>query len=503
METATQYVTFVAGDETFAVEMAPVQEIIRVPDVVRVPLAPPSLNGLANLRGKVLPIVDLRHVCGFDRTTADDTARALVLDYGEPLGFVVDRVVSVIDVDPQQLEDVGTISSAVNAELLTGLIKRDGDQGMVMVLDFRKVIAREFAGLAAATRSLREDLHAGQRSDTAGEELTSDELQLVSFHVAGQEYAIAIDNVQEIVPVPESLVRVPHAASHVIGVMTLRERVLPLVSLRGMFGLPPQEHTERERVVVLTMHGTLVGVVTDSVSEVLRVQRAALEPMPRLLAQDGGVVDVTQLCRLDNGRRLVSVIDAQALFRHDRMQEALATMHHSPQQAHAETGNSARGDDEQFVVLRLGHDEFGVPIDCVQEIVRLPDELTRVPRAPDFVEGVINLRGTVLPVIDLRRRLGLPAIARTEGQRVMVFVVDDVRTGFIVDAVAEVLSIASRAITQAPRLSTEQGMLLSRMANLEQQHRIVQLISPEHLLAGMDRAALDEHLAGEPQELAA
>jgi purine-binding chemotaxis protein CheW len=144
------------------------------------------------------------------------------------------------------------------------------------------------------------------------------------------------------------------------------------------------------------------------------------------------------------------------------------------------------------VVLRLEGDEFGVPIACVQEIVRLPEELVRIPQAPGFVEGVINLRGAVLPVIDLRRRLGLPAVARSDSQRVMVFRLDGTCTGFIVDSVAEVLSIPHRAITKAPRLSSEQGTLLSQMANLEQQQRIVQLIAPEHLLARQDLDGLSE-----------
>jgi len=73
--------------------------------------------------------------------------------------------------------------------------------------------------------------------------------------------------------------------------------------------------------------------------------------------------------------------------------------------------------------------------------VRVPEELTHIPRAPAFVEGVINLRGAVLPVIDLRRRLGLATAERSDRQRVMVFLIEGMRTGFIVDSVAEVLKI--------------------------------------------------------------
>jgi purine-binding chemotaxis protein CheW len=88
----------------------------------------------------------------------------------------------------------------------------------------------------------------------------------------------------------------------------------------------------------------------------------------------------------------------------------------------------------------------------------------------------------VLPVIDLRRRLGLDAIARNDGQRIVVFLIRGVRTGFIVDAVAEVLKVPRHAIEPAPSLSAEQSTLLARMANLEKQKRMLQLIDPTHLL---------------------
>jgi purine-binding chemotaxis protein CheW len=147
-------------------------------------------------------------------------------------------------------------------------------------------------------------------------------------------------------------------------------------------------------------------------------------------------------------------------------------------------------DDEQVVIFRLDKEEFGAPIASVQEIVRIPDELIRVPKAPSFVEGVINLRGTVLPVIDLRLRLGLEQVERSDRQRIMVFLISDVRTGFIVDQVAEVLRIPKAAIEAAPQLSAEQGMLLSRMANLERQKRMVQLLDPPHLMEGNELVAL-------------
>ena len=486
-----QFVTFIAGDEVFAADMVPVKEIIRVPQVVRVPLAPAALEGLANLRGKVLPIISLRRLFGFPDLPHDDSTRALVVDVGQPLGFVVDRVSSVVGVDASHIEDVGSIKTTVNTEMLSSLIKDVGGHAMIMVLDFAKLIEKEFSHIASISKDTSV-AGAAQASVQSEEEGSSDELQLVSFDVDGQEYAIAIEDVQEIVQVPEAIIHVPRSESHVLGVMTLRSRLLPLVNLRSMFALTHRDLDEKSRIVVLTLGGASVGVVVDAVSEVLRVSKSGVDALPAMLAREGNLAEVTSICRLDNGKRLVSIVTARNLFGHSVIKEALSAVSETEQEIERESANldESLDDDEQVVIFRLDKEEFGAPIASVQEIVRVPEQLIRVPKAPSFVEGVINLRGTVLPVIDLRQRLGLQQVERTDRQRIMVFLISDVRTGFIVDQVAEVLRIPKAAIEPAPQLSAEQSQLLSRMANLEKQKRMVQLLDPPHLMGKKELKAL-------------
>jgi purine-binding chemotaxis protein CheW len=384
----------------------------------------------------------------------------------------------------------------VNTDVISGLIKDVGGHAMIMVLDFAKLIEREFTQIAAIAKNTG---HAGSASASAqDEEESSDELQLVSFDVASQEYAIAIEDVQEIVQVPETVIHIPLSESHVVGVMTLRSRLLPLVSLRYMFGLPERPMDEKSRIVVLTLAGASVGVVVDAVSEVLRVAKSGVDPLPTLLAREGNLAEVTQICRLDKGKRLVSIVTARNLFGHSVVQNALSEAQSTVNKMEQESGLDAADpdeildDDEQVVIFRMDKEEFGVPIASVQEIVRVPEALIRIPKAPPFVEGVINLRGSVLPVIDLRQRLGLEHVERSDRQRIMVFLIAGVRTGFIVDQVAEVLKIPKAAIEPAPQLSAEQGCLLSRMANLEKQKRMVQLLDPAHLMGTEEIAELAE-----------
>ena len=101
--------------------------------------------------------------------------------------------------------------------------------------------------------------------------------------------------------------------------------------------------------------------------------------------------------------------------------------------------------DEQVVVFELAEECYGVDIGAVQEIIRVP-AITPVPRAPEYVEGVINLRGHVIPVIDLRRRFALPAASRDRNARIIVLRVAGQTVGAAVDAVTEVLRIPADVV---------------------------------------------------------
>jgi purine-binding chemotaxis protein CheW len=105
--------------------------------------------------------------------------------------------------------------------------------------------------------------------------------------------------------------------------------------------------------------------------------------------------------------------------------------------------------DLQLVGFRIGKETFGVAIDLVHEIVRVP-EITSVPDAPEYVEGVINLRGKIISVIDLRKRFGEKTIERTRKNRILVAEIERKMVGLIVDAASEVLRISPNEIEDPP-----------------------------------------------------
>jgi purine-binding chemotaxis protein CheW len=106
-------------------------------------------------------------------------------------------------------------------------------------------------------------------------------------------------------------------------------------------------------------------------------------------------------------------------------------------------------EEVQLVTFTLGKEEYGVDINKVREIIRLV-EITHVPKAPAFVEGLINLRGTVVPIIDLRKRFDIRVAGDEKKTRIMVVDVNGRTLGVVVDAVSEVLRLQGENIEPAP-----------------------------------------------------
>jgi purine-binding chemotaxis protein CheW len=109
--------------------------------------------------------------------------------------------------------------------------------------------------------------------------------------------------------------------------------------------------------------------------------------------------------------------------------------------------------EKQLVIFELADEYYGVDISCVESIIKM-QEITRMPKSPAFVEGVTNLRGKVLPVIDLEKRFDIPEHTRNHDTRIMVVNIDKLEVGMIVSAVSEVITIDDTSIEPAPPMVT-------------------------------------------------
>ena len=470
-----RFLTFRADERLYALPAREIVEVIRVPPAARLPHGPASLLGLANLRGSVLPLVGLRSLTGRAETKPGPAARAIVLD-GMTAALVVDAVEALAEAEPSAAAEAEL--AAGPGEMLRGAFEAGPDR-VARILDIQPMLAAAFTRRARPDRATPASAPLPARQAA---ESNARPRMLVSFEVAGQEYALEMESVREIIRPPEAMAAMPHADAPVLGMAAFRDALLPLLSLRGLLGFPAGNGGGRAKVIAAMVAGAPVGLLADRMRVVIAADPARIEPVPPVLvARAGGEARIKAVYRGERGR-LIPILAPDQLFREDVMRRIGQT-----RPAAREEGPlpEAGHDEALFLVFGLGKEEFALPIGAVEEVANPPAQVTRLPRAPDFLEGVTNLRGDVLPVVDQRRRFGLPPFEGGQ-RRMIVLRAGKNRAGLIVDAVSEVLRVPAEAVEPAPDPAGEAPALVQGVINLGAAGRMVLVLEPGELLAGLE-----------------
>jgi purine-binding chemotaxis protein CheW len=472
-----RFLVFHIARRIYALPAEIVVEVIRIPPTARVPQAPKALIGVANLRGVVLPIASLHALLGLELEESADS-RAIVLDGGAPVAIVVDAIDALVTIGAERLETQAAQLSIQQGERVTGAFPLGDGRGAATILDAQALLAEAFV------RRTRPGHPNSARSVTATPkpEAAAEREILVTFDVAGQEFAIDLGLVQEIIALPAVIAAAPRAEAAVAGMMAFHEQLLPLLSMRELLGFAPAPVSEmRAKIIVASVGSGLVGLVADRARAVIAADPRLIDPVPAVIqARSGGEARIKSIYRGEQGRRLVSILAPDQLFRGDVMKRLGEVRNATRPQPQIDQESEER----KFLVFRLGQDEFGLPVEAVR--------VTRVPKAPRFLEGVINLRGVVIPVIDQRHRFDMPRLEHCDGRRLVVVRTGHHRAGLIVDSVSEVLRTTVDAIKDAPDLTEDIARLVQGVVNIEAAERIILVLDPDELLTRAERGLLDK-----------
>jgi purine-binding chemotaxis protein CheW len=252
---------------------------------------------------------------------------------------------------------------------------------------------------------------------------------------------------------------------------------------------------EDQRIIVVDAGGFVLGLVVDHVNEVLNVLRKLLDPPPMVTSAGG--LELEAVAKLEDGNRLIMLLDVANLMRDQKLREIRAESSDDAvpeaKVAAEKSGDGQEMSEVQLVTFMLGGEEYGVPISQIQEIDRL-SKITRVPKAAPFVEGVTNLRGEVVPVLDTRKRFELEAKASDDRSRIIIVELGGVKTGLIVDSVREVLSLPKKDIAPPP-VAIHSGIdqkFISGIGKVDAGKRMVVLLDVEKILSKAEQAELAE-----------
>jgi purine-binding chemotaxis protein CheW len=614
----SQLVTFLLKDEEFGFDIMSVQEIIRLPKMAKVPRTPAYVDGIANLRGVVLPVIDMRTRFGMERAEETDRTRVLVIDIdGVKTGLRVDRVKQVTSVLRSEIEPPPAAIRGTTSDYLEGVVKLDKGQRIVMALNAAHVCTIGVTRKASAANGVAAGLETGSGEPSgkasSGKSGNADaEVQkVVTFRIAKEEFAFHMEHVREILRV-ETPNQVPDVPDYVLGVLTVRGQILPVIDLRrllqqrslaeefadtcrplreeyertldqaaGVFAGDGQQKVELktserlrkwlaetnsssqllmetlaqarglnemvikqlqlrikhdangdhdaaracskevvsggrktvaalrqfeeqiaqnihedQRIIVVDAEGFVLGLVVDHVHEVLNVPKNLMEPPPRITSSGG--MELSGVAKLDDGSRLIMLLDVANLMKDQKLRDVQTSSHHSVEEQKAgeiHTASVAAQElgEVQLVTFMLGAEEYGVPISQIQEIDRLA-KITKVPKAAQFIEGVTNLRGEVIPVLDTRKRFDLEVKPPDDRTRIIIVDLGGIKTGLVVDSVREVLNLAKKDIAPPPEAigSGIDQSFISGIGKVDAGKRMIVLLDVEKILSRQEQSHLSE-----------
>jgi chemotaxis signal transduction protein len=609
----SQLVTFLLKEEEFGFDIMSVQEIIRLPKMAKVPRTPDYVDGIANLRGVVLPVIDMRTRFGMERAEETDRTRVLVVDIdGVKTGLRVDRVKQVTRVLRSEIEPPPQSIRGTSSDYLEGVVKLDKGQRIVMALNAAHVCEIGVTHKTASANGAASGSETGS-GESAGKSMSADtEVQkVVTFRIAREEFAFHMEHVREILRV-QTPNQVPDVPEYVLGVLTVRGQILPVIDLRRLLQQrsladefadscrPLREEYERwmdqiekvfagdsqskvdasvterlrkwlgetnsssqllmealakarglnekvvkqlqvrskheesgdrdsarvcgeevlsggreavaalrkfeeqiaqniqedQRIIVVDAEGFVLGLVVDHVHEVLNVPKNLMEPPPRITSSGG--MELSGVAKLDDGARLIMLLDVASLMKDQKLRDVQGSSAQTIEQQktgeiHKTGANAQEMTEVQLVTFLLGAEEYGIPISQIQEIDRLA-KITKVPKAAEFIEGITNLRGEVIPVLDTRKRFDLEVKSPDDRTRIIIVDLGGIKTGLVVDSVREVLNLAKKDIAPPPEAigSGIDQQFISGIGKVDSGKRMIVLLDVERILSRQERAHLSE-----------
>jgi purine-binding chemotaxis protein CheW len=297
------------------------------------------------------------------------------------------------------------------------------------------------------------------------------ELAILGFRLGRREFGLDIHCVQRIVRMVE-VTELPHAVPFLQGVVDVMGLVVPVISLRRLFGMPSLPISLEGHIIISEVRGRALGLIVDSVTDLGTVSRTMIDPPDQITPLRDFLLGVARLQNkisfLLKPQRLVEILEtSQSPLARDPTApwpgppEALEPAEPHPpvlpeetrirtilHQRAEELSRKPERDDtprRQLLTFSLGEESYGVDTASVRTIVGNP-QIVAVPSSPGYVAGVINLRGEILTVVNLRRFFGLPESSTPRKGQVVVTERQRNCVGFIVDAVHDVIELPTDII---------------------------------------------------------
>lgn len=435
------YGSFFMGESEFALSVTHVQEVVNSPPRYSpVPLGPAYLKGLFNLRGLIVPVVDLRTILKLPvAPTIEESKIAIIERDGFYIGLQFDRTGEIFKSDAEERSDFDRASGSV----ISGVFKKEQGRRIVQILDI--------AALFQLQNIPQQAMSEGKRAQFARKR--GQRKQCISFGVGPARCAWGIEAIQEILKI-DAVTESTLAINHCIGHIDLRGSTVPIIDLAALLGYReadrgPEATQGERRIFVMKIEREFFGLLVDAVESIVSYFPDELLPFPVLGNERTemflgcvSLPDQSEILLLNHHKLLSNAEILEITQGHSRMFQASQDPKAQKKQS------SQRRTYITFVIENV----YAVGIEEIREIVEYPSALLKPPGLPAHFRGILNLRGEMITVIDARMMYRKPQNESANPGKVLIFKNEKRNFGLVVDAVEAIVSFCENDKIKLPEM---------------------------------------------------
>ncbi len=294
-----------------------------------------------------------------------------------------------------------------------------------------------------------------------------------SFNIGSMEVAISINSLQEVVNLPENIIKMPLAPDFLVGVFNLRGDIIPVINLKALLKFDKNDIEISQKIGIVNHEGAKIGLLFDSTNEILRVNKEMLDNFD--YANENSCKVISGVIKLDSGNRLVQVLNPFALVRVENIPQILEKQNN--EKAKKEVA-LLQGNRKKCISFSVNQIKLGFDISEIHEIIKVP-EIQDSPIQNEFCMGVVNVRGQTVPVIDMMKLLMVERKSeeQIEDKRIIILKIEDVLFGLLVDSVESINPYLLNEIMPIPLLSNKRSKMFQGCITLPDLGEVLLLCS--------------------------
>jgi len=439
------FATFDIGGIEVAINVKSIQEVVNYPErIIPMPLAPKFLVGVFNLRGLIIPIINLKSLLNFEETEISINQKIAIVDHeGAKVGLLFDATNEIIRVRDEMHSSFNYVEEKSH-KVISGAIKLDSGKRIIQILAPFELLLIENIPQIVEQQS-KKNIHSKVNFHQEKRK------KCISFTVGDLKLGFEISGIHEIIKVPE--IQSSSVDNDIcIGIVNLRGQTVPVIDLSLLLKLNVESNvkTEEKRIIILKIENELFGLLVDGVDSINTYIVDDLMPIPLLSKTRSNmflgclsVENLREVFLLNYNEILTNAEILSITHGHSRI--------YNTSQGLSEK-NSKQINRQAYISFKLDH-LFGVSIKDVREIINVSNEIVSAPGMPNYVKGILNLRGKLITIIDTRTLYAMEMKSEYNSQsKILIFECGDERFGLIVDSVESIVTVDEDKKMKVPSL---------------------------------------------------